>query len=81
MSKGKLLSGKVFHPVSRRYWIQAGQQVSSDWEIVKLGDVGVPKSWTEWLQGREGDCRIGIDPKLISASETFPHLLAIQGPD
>lgn len=44
------LYGEVadLHQHSLRYWIQAAQQVTRDWEIVKLGG-GKYDAWSEWF--------------------------------
>ncbi|KAH8920140.1 Creatinase/aminopeptidase [Atractiella rhizophila] len=47
-----------------RYWIQASKQLSSDWELVKVGSPNVP-NWDEWLEKNAQRKRVGIDPKLF----------------
>ncbi|OCF39115.1 cytoplasmic protein [Kwoniella heveanensis CBS 569] len=74
--------------VDSRYWIQAGQQVTSGWEVVRVGSNSgsgkdsVVGGWVEWVTNNAEDgSRIGIDPKLISldAVQSIQHLLTISG--
>ncbi|EHA8588643.1 Aminopeptidase P2 [Cocos nucifera] len=50
-----------------RYFLQAEQQLSCDWKLMRSGNLGVPTT-TEWLNDvLAPGCRVGIDPvSLIS---------------
>ncbi|CAN6672837.1 putative Xaa-Pro aminopeptidase Fra1p [Trichomonascus vanleenenianus] len=50
-----------------RYFLQAGKQLSSDWQLLKQGVKGVP-TWSEWAaqEAASTGTNIGVDPKLIS---------------
>ncbi|WVQ95119.1 hypothetical protein IAU59_002213 [Kwoniella sp. CBS 9459] len=70
---GKHSSAKALLFVDSRYWIQAGQQVTSSWEIVRVGSTSgsgkeaVVGGWVEWIiKNAEDGSRIGIDPRLIA---------------
>lgn len=32
-----------------RYWLQAKEQLDSNWTLIKAGAVGQPKDWIDWL--------------------------------
>ena len=49
-----------------RYWIQAANQVDSNWSCLQAGHVDGPKDWIEWLVDRTKDSRIGIDARMLS---------------
>ena len=49
-----------------RYWVQARQQLDSNWVLIKAGAHDGPKDWAEWLLDRARDARIGIDARMIS---------------
>lgn len=52
-----------------RYWIQAAEQLDSNWTLHK---VPLVKNWDEWLveeSNKQGGITIGIDPKLIQYGE------------
>ncbi|KAJ3757335.1 Creatinase aminopeptidase [Lentinula raphanica] len=49
-----------------RYWIQAQQQLDSNWTLVRAGGPGNPKDWIEWLHPQITNSRIGIDGRMIS---------------
>nr|CAG8643857.1 6465_t:CDS:10 [Entrophospora candida] len=52
-----------------RYFLQAGQQMDSNWTLMKQGLPDVP-TWQEYLtQNIPKGSRIGIDPQLISTSD------------
>ncbi|KAF9515132.1 hypothetical protein BS47DRAFT_1294380 [Hydnum rufescens UP504] len=53
-----------------RYFLQASQQLDSNWHLQKQGLKDVP-TWQEYLEKVEfsDGARIGVDPTLISASE------------
>ncbi|WVF67507.1 hypothetical protein IAT40_002263 [Kwoniella sp. CBS 6097] len=74
--------------VDSRYWIQAGQQVTSGWEVVKVGSTSgsgkdaVVGGWIEWIiKNAEDGSRIGIDPKLIAldAVQSIQYRLSTAG--
>ncbi|CAO2832723.1 unnamed protein product [Amaranthus hypochondriacus] len=49
-----------------RYFLQAEKQLSSDWVLMRAGNVGVP-SMSEWLNDvLNPGSRVGIDPFLFS---------------
>jgi len=51
-----------------RYFLQASQELSSDWTLMKSGEPGVPEI-TEWLtKNMPAGSVIGVDPTLISAA-------------
>ncbi|EPS97203.1 hypothetical protein FOMPIDRAFT_38540 [Fomitopsis schrenkii] len=49
-----------------RYWVQARQQLDSNWVLIKAGAPDGPKDWAGWLLDRARDARIGIDARMIS---------------
>ncbi|KAL7126430.1 hypothetical protein ABFS83_14G186600 [Erythranthe nasuta] len=50
-----------------RYFLQAEQQLTSGWSLMRAGNLGVP-SRSEWLNGvMAPGSRIGIDPFLFSS--------------
>jgi Xaa-Pro aminopeptidase len=49
-----------------RYWLQAQDEVDSNWHIIMAGSVDAPKDWIEWLIDRVKDSRIGIDARMIA---------------
>ncbi|KAI3448635.1 hypothetical protein Pfo_005300 [Paulownia fortunei] len=50
-----------------RYFLQAEQQLTSSWILMRAGNLGVPTT-SEWLNGvMAPGCRIGIDPFLFSS--------------
>ena len=49
-----------------RYWVQARQQLDSNWVLIKAGAPDGPKDWAQWLLDRARDARIGIDARMIS---------------
>ncbi|KAK9470384.1 peptidase M24, structural domain-containing protein [Dipodascopsis tothii] len=52
-----------------RYFLQAEQQLDSNWELLKQGMPDVP-TWQEWaLREAEGGKNIGVDATLISAAQ------------
>ncbi|KAF8700047.1 Creatinase aminopeptidase, partial [Rhizoctonia solani] len=52
-----------------RYFLQAEQQLDSNWTLMKQGLPGVP-TWQEFLAKKLPDgTKIGIDPTLISVSD------------
>jgi Xaa-Pro aminopeptidase len=52
-----------------RYFLQASQQLDSNWKLMKQGMPDVP-TWQEFLSKHlEQGTRIGIDPTLISAAD------------
>ncbi|KAG1900337.1 peptidase M24, structural domain-containing protein [Suillus fuscotomentosus] len=52
-----------------RYFLQASQQLDSNWKLMKQGLPDVP-TWQEFLSKHlEQGTRIGIDPTLISAAD------------
>jgi Xaa-Pro aminopeptidase len=70
-----------------RYWLQAQEQLDSNWNLVQAGHVDGPKDWIEWLvvsiityvicsrlthyEDRAKDCRIGIDARMISHTKAI----------
>lgn len=52
-----------------RYFLQASEQLDSNWTLMKQGLPGVP-TWQEYLvKNLPAGSRIGVDPKLITASD------------
>ncbi|KAH9974669.1 Creatinase/aminopeptidase [Lactifluus volemus] len=52
-----------------RYFLQAGQQLDTNWTLMKQGLPDVP-SWQEFvIKNMASPARTGIDPTLITASE------------
>lgn len=49
-----------------RYWVQAANQVDSNWVCIQAGHVDGPKDWTEWLVDRAKDARVGVDARMLS---------------
>ncbi|KAG9140334.1 hypothetical protein Leryth_018497 [Lithospermum erythrorhizon] len=61
-----------------RYFLQAEQQLSSSWILMRAGNLGVPTT-SEWLNSiLSPGCRIGIDPFLFSfdASEELKNSIS-----
>ncbi|KAJ7762525.1 peptidase M24, structural domain-containing protein [Mycena metata] len=52
-----------------RYWLQAQDQLDSNWRLVKAGEPGGPKDWIEWLELKVRDSKIGIDARMISHAQ------------
>ncbi|KAJ7019203.1 Creatinase/aminopeptidase [Mycena alexandri] len=52
-----------------RYWLQAQEQLDSNWRLVKAGAPGGPKDWIEWLELKVRDSKIGIDARMISHAQ------------
>ncbi|KAJ2723298.1 hypothetical protein GGI07_002726 [Coemansia sp. Benny D115] len=52
-----------------RYFLQARQQMDSNWTLMKSGMAGVP-TWQTYVSGHLSEgTRVGIDPTLVSSSE------------
>ncbi|KAH9948032.1 Creatinase/aminopeptidase [Amylocystis lapponica] len=52
-----------------RYFLQAEQQLDENWTLMKQGLPDVP-TWQDFLyKNLEKNCRIGVDPTLITASD------------
>ncbi|KAK9458055.1 peptidase M24, structural domain-containing protein [Dipodascopsis uninucleata] len=52
-----------------RYFLQAEQQIDSNWELLKQGLPEVP-TWQEWaLREAEGGKNVGVDASLISTAQ------------
>lgn len=49
-----------------RYWLQAQEQLDSNWHLVQAGGIDGPKDWVEWLSDRANESRIGIDARMIA---------------
>ena len=49
-----------------RYWVQAANQIDSNWHSIQAGHTDGPKDWVEWLVDRAKDSRIGIDARMLS---------------
>jgi Xaa-Pro aminopeptidase len=49
-----------------RYWLQAREELDSNWYLIQAGAVDAPKDWIEWLVDRVKDAKIGIDARMIS---------------
>ncbi|KAJ8463214.1 hypothetical protein ONZ45_g17659 [Pleurotus djamor] len=49
-----------------RYWLQAQEQLDTNWHLIAAGAVGGPKDWIDWLVDRVKDSRIGIDARMLS---------------
>ncbi|OAX39695.1 Creatinase/aminopeptidase [Rhizopogon vinicolor AM-OR11-026] len=61
--------GGAFLFTDGRYFLQASQQLDSNWKLMKQGLPDVP-TWQEFLSKHlEQGTRIGIDPTLISAAD------------
>jgi len=56
--------------IDSRYWVQAANQVDSNWHCLQAGHIDGPKDWVEWLVERAKDSRIGIDARMISHTKT-----------
>lgn len=52
-----------------RYWIQAANQVDTNWLCIQAGHVDGPKDWVEWILDRAKDSRIGVDARMLSYSK------------
>ncbi|KAJ1947526.1 hypothetical protein GGF37_000291 [Kickxella alabastrina] len=53
-----------------RYFLQARQQMDSNWTLMKSGLPGVP-TWQEYVGGLAAGSRVGIDPTLVSATQAL----------
>ncbi|KAF9645429.1 Creatinase aminopeptidase [Thelephora ganbajun] len=64
-----------------RYWLQATNQIDSNWRCIQTGHVDGPKDWMEWLVDRAEDSRIGIDARMLSYSKAteLRNLLSPKG--
>ena len=52
-----------------RYFNQASKQLDSNWLLLKQGLEDVP-TWQEWtIEQAEGGKKVGVDPKVITASD------------
>lgn len=61
-----------------RYFLQAAQQLDSNWTLMKVGLPDVP-SWQEFLsKNLDSGSRIGIDPTLITISDAETISKALQ---
>ncbi|KAF9557488.1 Creatinase/aminopeptidase [Agrocybe pediades] len=49
-----------------RYWLQAQDEIDSNWTLVRCGAPGAPQDWIEWLEMKVRSSRIGIDARMIS---------------
>ncbi|EGO00442.1 hypothetical protein SERLA73DRAFT_89439 [Serpula lacrymans var. lacrymans S7.3] len=49
-----------------RYWLQAREELDSNWHLIPAGAPDGPKDWVEWLVDRVKDSKIGIDARMIS---------------
>ncbi|KAH8801326.1 Creatinase/Prolidase N-terminal domain-containing protein [Flagelloscypha sp. PMI_526] len=56
-----------------RYFLQAEQQLDSNWTLMKQGLPDVP-TWNDFLN-LDKSTKIGIDPALISACSSLPVIL------
>jgi Xaa-Pro aminopeptidase len=52
-----------------RYFLQASQQLSADWTLMKSGEPGVPELNAWILANMQQGQKVGVDPNLVSASE------------
>ncbi|KAJ9054469.1 hypothetical protein DSO57_1014149 [Entomophthora muscae] len=51
-----------------RYYLQAGQQLDSNWTLMKQGEPSTP-TWQEFIATHIKEGRIGVDPQLTSIQE------------
>ncbi|KAF8550637.1 Creatinase/aminopeptidase, partial [Imleria badia] len=49
-----------------RYWLQAREELDSNWYLIPAGAADAPKDWMEWLVDRVKDAKIGIDARMVS---------------
>ncbi|KAK9236586.1 peptidase M24, structural domain-containing protein [Lipomyces kononenkoae] len=64
-----ITSSKASLSTDGRYFLQAEQELDSNWELLKQGLPEVP-TWQEWaLREAEGGKNIGVDACLISAAQ------------
>lgn len=49
-----------------RYWLQAREQLDSNWYLISAGAVDAPKDWIDWVVDRAKDAKVGIDARMIS---------------
>ncbi|KAG1739273.1 hypothetical protein EDB19DRAFT_1585674, partial [Suillus lakei] len=49
-----------------RYWLQARDELDSNWYLIPGGVVDGPKDWIDWLVDRAKDSKVGIDARMIS---------------
>ncbi|KAK9469521.1 peptidase M24, structural domain-containing protein [Lipomyces arxii] len=62
-------SSKASLSTDGRYFLQAEQELDSNWELLKQGLPDVP-TWQEWaLREAEGGKNVGVDASLISAAQ------------
>lgn len=54
-----------------RYWVQARNQIDSNWECIQAGRPGGPKDWIDWLISlkKTKDTKIGVDARMLSHSK------------
>jgi Xaa-Pro aminopeptidase len=64
-----ILRDKALLWTDGRYWLQASQELSDEWILMKSGEQGVPEL-NEWLASNLSHGQIvGVDAFLVSASE------------
>lgn len=51
-----------------RYFIQAEQELSAEWTLMRMLDPGVPEA-SEWLRGKQDVGVVGVDASLFSVSQ------------
>ncbi|GAA5942402.1 hypothetical protein JCM1841_004287 [Sporobolomyces salmonicolor] len=54
-----------------RYYVQAAQQLDSNWQLQKVGQDKV-KNWNAWLLDLPKGTKIGIDPSLLDYAAAKP---------
>jgi len=54
-----------------RYWIQAANQIDSNWYLIQAGYADTPKDWVEWLIDNVRDSQIGIDARTLCCTKAI----------
>ena len=54
-----------------RYWVQAANQIDSNWHLIQAGRADAPKDWVEWLVDNIKDSHIGIDARVLCCAEAI----------
>ena len=61
-----------------RYFLQAAQELSDEWTLMRSGDAGVPELQPWLCTNMSSGARIGVDPYLMSANQAMALEKALQ---
>ena len=54
-----------------RHWVQAANQIHSNWHLIQAGRAEAPKDWVEWLVDNVKDSHIGIDARTLCCAKAI----------